>query len=126
MAREKIQVARSLPDLPLIDEAFSTCKISYSKVRAMTRVANPDLEEDRWKQHKELAWHQDETGMYIINARLPPEEGALVIKALEVIQAENQRKKDDAMIDAEAKIEAETEATVNVNSNVTIQHIYLI
>ena len=33
------------------------------------------------------------------------------------IQAENQRKKDDAMIDAEAKIEAETEATVNVNSN---------
>jgi len=150
MAREKIRVARSLPDLPLIDEAFSTGKISYSKVRAMTRVANPEneavllqiaeygtanhveylvrkyqrckrlqdpLEDDSWRQHKELAWHQDETGMYIINARLPPEEGALVIKALEVIQAENQRKKDDAMIDAKAKIEAETETTVNVDSN---------
>jgi hypothetical protein len=146
MAREKIRVARSLPDLPLIDEAFSTGKISYSKVRAMTRVANPEneafllqiaeygtanhleylvrkyqrckrlqdpLEDDSWRQHKELAWHQDETGMYIINARLPPEEGALVIKALEVIQAENQRKKDDAIIDAEA----ETETIVNVNSN---------
>ncbi|MFT6037426.1 MAG: hypothetical protein ACI9TP_000208, partial [Candidatus Azotimanducaceae bacterium] len=146
MAREKIRVARSLPDLPLIDAAFSTGKISYSKVRAMTRVANPEneafllqiaeygtanhleylvrkyqrckrlqdpLEDDRWKQHKELAWHQDETGMYIINARLPPEEGALVIKALEVIQAENQRKKDDAIDDAKAKIET----TVNVDSN---------
>jgi hypothetical protein len=44
MAREKIRVARSLPDLPLIDEAFSTGKISYSKVRAMTHVANPENE----------------------------------------------------------------------------------
>jgi len=44
MARERIRVARSLPDLPVIDEAFSTGKISYSKVRAMTRVANPENE----------------------------------------------------------------------------------
>jgi hypothetical protein len=102
MARKKIRVARSLPDLPLIDAAFSTGKISYSKVRALTRVANPEneaivlqiaeygtanhleylvrkyqpckrlqdpLENDRWRQHKELAWHQDETGMYSITSR---------------------------------------------------------
>jgi len=32
------------------------------------RLQDP-LEDDSWKQHKELAWHKDETGMYIINAR---------------------------------------------------------
>jgi hypothetical protein len=102
MAREKIRVVRSLPDLPLIDEAFSSGKISYSKGRAMTRVAHPDnevfvlqiaeyctpnhleylvrkyqhckrlqdpLEDDRWRQHKELKWHQDATAMYIITSR---------------------------------------------------------
>jgi hypothetical protein len=40
-------------------------------------------------------WYQDETGMIVINARLPPEEGALVIRALEIIQAENRRKKEE-------------------------------
>ena len=71
------------------------------------------MEEDSWKQHKELAWHQNETGMYIINARSPPEEDALVIKTLKIIQAENQRKKDDGVMDTKAKIET----TVNVDSN---------
>jgi len=37
MGREKVRVARSLADLPLIDKAFSEGKISYTKVRAMTR-----------------------------------------------------------------------------------------
>lgn len=38
-AREKVRVARALPDLPRISEAFRKGRISYSKVRAMTRVA---------------------------------------------------------------------------------------
>ena len=40
-AREKVRVARALPDLPEISEAFRTGRVSYSKVRAMTRVATP-------------------------------------------------------------------------------------
>lgn len=39
VAREKVRVARALPDLPKISEAFSKGRVSYSKVRAMTRVA---------------------------------------------------------------------------------------
>ena len=38
-AREKVRVARALRSLPLTDAAFEEGRISYSKVRAMTRVA---------------------------------------------------------------------------------------
>ena len=38
-ARERVRVARALPKLPEISAAFSQGKVSYSKVRAMTRVA---------------------------------------------------------------------------------------
>lgn len=44
-AREKLRVALSLDNLPLIDAAFSKGEISYSKVRAMTRAATPDNED---------------------------------------------------------------------------------
>ncbi|HEY3519350.1 MAG TPA: DUF222 domain-containing protein, partial [Gammaproteobacteria bacterium] len=40
-AREKVRVARSLEQLPEIADAFAKGEISYSKVRAMTRVATP-------------------------------------------------------------------------------------
>jgi hypothetical protein len=40
-AREKVRVARSLEHLPEITDAFAKGEISYSKVRAMTRVATP-------------------------------------------------------------------------------------
>ncbi len=116
MAREKVRVARALRDLPLIDAAFSKGEVSYSKVRAMTRVATPENEtylmekarngtaaqmdllvrkyelcrrldepdpREDWKRCKSLEWHQDESGMYVIKGQLPPEEGALVIKAIE-------------------------------------------
>lgn len=39
--REKIRVARQLFDLPRISDAFATGLLSYSKVRALTRVATP-------------------------------------------------------------------------------------
>jgi hypothetical protein len=44
-AREKIRVAKSLDSLPQIDAAFKTGALSYSKVRAMTRVATPENED---------------------------------------------------------------------------------
>jgi hypothetical protein len=43
-AREKVRVARALGNLPKIDAAFSRAEVSYSKVRAMTRVATPESE----------------------------------------------------------------------------------
>ncbi len=43
-ARDRVRVAQRLGELPLIDTALSKGEISYSKVRAMTRVATPENE----------------------------------------------------------------------------------
>ena len=45
-AREKVRVARALEALPLISAAMARGELSYSKVRALTRVATPDTEDD--------------------------------------------------------------------------------
>ncbi len=44
-AREQVRVARALESLPRIDAAFAAGKLSYSKVRALTRVARPETED---------------------------------------------------------------------------------
>jgi hypothetical protein len=44
-AREKVRVARALETLPAIRAAFAAGEVSYSKVRAMTRVATAETEE---------------------------------------------------------------------------------
>lgn len=165
-ARERVRVARSLGALPEVDSAFSTGGLSYSKVRAITRVAtqknegfmvmmaeqssashleklvskfepvddldfagldlpmnelsvndagdragnicmqgeetaahvdiadgvmpaaaenptNTGNEEEQREQARELYWFQDKDGMWIIHAKLPPEQGQLVMKTLE-------------------------------------------
>ncbi len=114
-ARERIRIGRALESLPNIDEAFKDGVLSYSKVRAITRVANAETdlmlleiaerssagELDRLvktyervspgKDKKQpaynmrtLEWYYED-GMLIINARVPAEQGALVIKALEKV-----------------------------------------
>lgn len=44
-AREKVRVANALGTLPLVDAALAQGRLSYSKVRAITRVATPENEE---------------------------------------------------------------------------------
>jgi hypothetical protein len=45
-AREKVRVARALGALPLLSMALRRGEISYSKVRALTRIATPATEEN--------------------------------------------------------------------------------
>ncbi len=45
-AREHVRVARRLTELPILRGAFERGEISYSKVRAITRVAEPETEGD--------------------------------------------------------------------------------
>ncbi|WP_426999418.1 HNH endonuclease [Ornithinimicrobium sp. Y1694] len=45
-ARDHVRVARALRDLPIMSEAFSRGELSFSKVRALTRVATPQREEE--------------------------------------------------------------------------------
>src|SRR5438105_5320870 len=44
-AREHVRVARALGALPLLAQALARAELSYSKVRALTRVATPETEE---------------------------------------------------------------------------------
>jgi len=115
-AREKVRVAHALKDLPQISEAFRTGRVSFSKVRAMTRVATPDNEdyllmianhgtaahverlvrgyrkikriealeqENQRHEQRKLSWIIDDDGSYVIEGRLPPEQGARVVQALQ-------------------------------------------
>jgi len=119
MAREKVRVARALRELPKIDAAFLKGEVSYSKVRAMTRVATTENEhflleiaefgtaqqveylvkkyklakrlnsteylQEKMVLEKGCFWHQEEDGMTVFEIRLPTEDGAVLIKAIENI-----------------------------------------
>jgi hypothetical protein len=111
-AREHVRVARCLPELPLIREAFSCGELSYAKVRALTRVAELDSEDELLELARHMTasqleravrayrfvtaaeandlqsvayvgytWEAD--GSLTLRARLAPEDGALVLRALE-------------------------------------------
>ena len=45
-ARDKLRVAHGLALFPRVREAFSTGRLSYTKARALIRVASPDTEEE--------------------------------------------------------------------------------
>jgi len=116
-AREKVRVAHCLAELPKISAAFGKGEISYSKVRAMTRVANADNEDfllqvarhgtashmeklvatsrrvkrlqdsyaaNQQNEQREVSYYYDDDGSLVIRGRLPAEQGAMVIKALEM------------------------------------------
>jgi hypothetical protein len=105
-------VARRLTELPVIHEHFASGQLSYSKVRALTRVAEPDTEEDlielarhatasqlerivrglrhvtsadAEEQHfnRYLATWWEEDGSLSIHGRLPAEDGAAFLAGLD-------------------------------------------
>lgn len=112
-AREHVRVARALGELPLARDRFRRGELSYSKVRAITRIATPQIEaelvemarfataaqlerlvrgyrrsvslESAAAAHRDryLAHEWDEDGSLCIRGRLAPEDGALFLKALE-------------------------------------------
>ncbi|HEX4775602.1 MAG TPA: DUF222 domain-containing protein, partial [Acidimicrobiia bacterium] len=45
-ARERVRVARALEELPVIRDAFASGRLSYSKVRALTRIATAASEDE--------------------------------------------------------------------------------
>ena len=111
-AREHLRVARALPDLPLTVAEFRAGRLSYSKVREITRVADRVEEKvlvdmaramtasqlartvssfravdgTRLDQEarREARWHVREDGMVEIRAVLPAEIGAELLTALEL------------------------------------------
>ena len=115
-AREKLRVAAALADLNHLSAAMACGRLSYSIVRALTRVATPDNEAclvavaccataaqverlvRAWRQadreaqpdaeklrlaRRALSTRVDDDGMVVLRARLTPEVGAVVLRALE-------------------------------------------
>src|SRR5579863_4740072 len=110
-AREHVRVARALRDLPVIRGEFGAGRLSYAKVRALTRIAAPETEaglaeiagpmtgnqlERFARAHRQvstvddadsrvrrrLAWRFEEDGSLSGTFRLPPLQGAVLLKAL--------------------------------------------
>ena len=140
-ARERMRVAHALGRLPKVDARFASGALSYSKVRAITRIATEQNEEyllqiakhgtahhveqlvrkyrhvkrlqdaDRARarhDNRHLSWFYDEDGCLVLKGRLPPDKGALVVKALEMAMdrdfAEQHAPKD---VSAESSVEPE-------------------
>ncbi len=112
-AREHVRVGRALGALPLVRERFRRGELSYSKVRAITRIATAQIEaelvemarfasaaqlerlvrgyrravslESAEAAHRErfLSWEWEEDGSLRIRGRLAPEDGALFLAAIE-------------------------------------------
>jgi Domain of unknown function (DUF222) len=112
--REQVRVARALRSLPLLAAEFAAGRLSYSKVRAASRVATSDTEATlvEWALHataaqldrlvaaqrrvrraadaqarhdaRYLTWRWDDDGSLIGSFRLPPEQAAVLLQALEV------------------------------------------
>lgn len=114
--REKVRAARALTELPLTRASMGRGELSFSAVRALTRVATPENEADllelargatalqleRMVRGFKLGSKQDETererlrhesrglslfpdeeGMVVVQGRLTPEVGALLMRAVE-------------------------------------------
>jgi len=110
-AREQVRVARALRDLPVIRAEFGAGRLSYAKVRALTRIATPETEaglaeiagpmtgnqlERFARAHRQvscaddaaarvrrrLAWRFEDDGSLAGTFRLPPLAGAVLLKAL--------------------------------------------
>ena len=114
--RERVRAARALADLPLTSASMSRGELSFSKVRALSRVATPENEgdlldlargctaaqlervvrgfklgsrQDEVERERErlesrrLSVFPDDEGMYEVKGRLTPEQGALLMRAIE-------------------------------------------
>jgi hypothetical protein len=133
-AREHVRVARRLREMPLIEAAFARGELSYSKVRALTRVDGPVREEDllevarcstaaqlerivrgyrqmtsaaamRTHDDRYLNVTHDDDGSVLVRGRLSREDGAVLMKALDAMRAQALR-----------DVSAETPSAENVSA----------
>jgi len=110
-AREHVRVARALRGLPVLRAEFGAGRMSYAKIRALTRIATPDTERglaeiagpmtasqlDRFaRAHRQvshadddtaliqrrLTWRFEDDGSLAGTFRLPPLPGAVLLQAL--------------------------------------------
>jgi uncharacterized protein DUF222/HNH endonuclease len=122
-AREHVRVARALRDLPVIRAEFGAGRLSYAKVRALTRIASPQTEaglaelarpmtgnqlERFARAHRQVTAADDvaariqsrvtfrveDDGCLSGSFRLPPLQGAVLLKALRAAVGETEHPDD--------------------------------
>ena len=110
-ARDQVRVARALGGFPLITAEFAAGRLSYAKVRALTRIVTPETEADllemalpmtagqleRFAQahrrvtreqeqlvrsRRKFCWQWAGDFEFAFRGLLPPEEAAVVLQAL--------------------------------------------
>jgi len=167
-ARERFRVARALPELPRIREAFRAGRLSFAQVRAMIRVATPENEPTllMWAQHSTasqlekftrlyrrhgdnaaaisqhrersfISWEEDD-GMVSIRIRLPVEQAAVVLQAVEAakasleghdreedVSAETPPAWDDPPAHPDEDVSAETRSARRADALVRVAESYL-
>jgi Domain of unknown function (DUF222)/HNH endonuclease len=143
-ARERVRVARALKQLLLVREAFSAGELTYCKVRAITRVATPEIEEkllelarhatgaqleklvrgysgalaatvgqaQRAHERRYLRWSWDEDGSLVLQGRIPADEGAVLIAALEQAECEQPSAEPDFTAEPRGARRADSLVTV--------------
>jgi len=118
-AREHVRVARALRDLPVLRAEFGAGRLSYAKIRALTRIATPDTErglaeiaapmtasqldrfarahrqvshadDDTARIRRRLTWRFDDDGSLAGTFRLPPLQGAVLLQALRAAAADQE------------------------------------
>jgi uncharacterized protein DUF222/HNH endonuclease len=123
-ARQHVRVARAMRRLPVITAAFSSGELSYSKVRALTRVAEPgteaelvefarhatasqvertvqawrradDVDSGRQADRRRFSWWIEDDGMVTLQIRMEPEPGAQFLASIESM-AERDARRDRA------------------------------
>jgi Domain of unknown function (DUF222) len=123
-AREQVRVARSLAEYPLIRREFAAGRLSYAKVRALTRIVTPDTEADlaamampmtagqlerfarahrrvsdadraRPRPPRKLTWGPAGDLDYQFRAFLPAEDAAVVFQALRAARNDLDHPHDD-------------------------------
>jgi Domain of unknown function (DUF222)/HNH endonuclease len=131
-AREHVRVARALRDLPVIQGEFAAGRLSYAKVRALTRIATPDNEaglaeiagpmtgnqlERFARAHRQvsqaddaatrvrrrLTWRTEDDGSLAGTFRLPPLQAAVLLKALRAAVGDLEHPHDAADADVSAE-----------------------
>jgi hypothetical protein len=143
-ARERMRVARRLTELPLVREAFGAGELSYSKVRAITRVAAPETEEQlvllarhatgaqleklvrgyrrvlsatlggAQASHdaRYLSWRWEDDGSFSLRARVAPDEGALILQAIQAARDAAPRYVDEDLPEVGSVAETDSSGVV--------------
>lgn len=135
-AREHVRVAHALSSLPHTSDAMKRGALSYSKARALTRIARPDDEADllavandvsaaaleklvrgvrkadcaasaeKREEARAVHMYTDDDGMIVLQCRLLADEGALVRKAMESVAHK---------VSADALVEVASRSLAGVN-----------